>query len=113
MSVNTFAPGAVISGAIAQIKHLVGRRLEIEPCRQRCRQEQPGVGHRMTVVEGQVKPVDDVGEGHRKGDLCVEGAECVATPILSTAVAPFRFHAALRYYLIRSMTVDPGLRQPA
>jgi len=49
-----------VAGRVAQVDVVVEELPETEVLGQRCRQDQPGVGHRMLVVEGHADAVEAV-----------------------------------------------------
>jgi hypothetical protein len=55
--------------AVTQIDHLVGQCFQPQVLGQRSGQQQPGISHRVLVVEGHSDPVKTVRNSHRKDAL--------------------------------------------
>jgi hypothetical protein len=63
------AAGPVCTRPLAQIDQRIGGLLDAQPLGQRGRQQQPGVGHGVGVVKGDVELVQGVGGSHRESAL--------------------------------------------
>lgn len=78
----------------AKVNQLVDDRLDLQPLRQRGRQQQPGVGDRM-VVEDRTKPCRAVGGWDREPALRLGINGRLTTPILPAQRAFFRIRSRL------------------
>jgi hypothetical protein len=65
------AAGPVVTWPVAQVDQLVDDRLHAKPLGQRGRQQQPGVGDRMIVIDGDHEPIEAVGGWHRESALLI------------------------------------------
>jgi hypothetical protein len=74
------APGAVGAGAVAKVDELIDDLLDAEPLGQRRGEDQPGVGDRVGVVEGDGQGVGTVRRWHRESALRVRVPGASATP---------------------------------
>ena len=65
--------GEEVTVSVAEIDVLVEELLEPEVLEESCRQDEPGIGHRVVVVECHLQPVETVRRSHRESALRIKG----------------------------------------
>jgi hypothetical protein len=75
---HRFVPDVRSAGGVPQVDVLIDQLAQAEMLSEGGRQDQPGVGHRVLVVEGHREPVETVRRSHRKGASVARGVWVVS-----------------------------------
>ena len=99
------APRLVMAGTAAEVDQLIDDRLDAQALGERGGQQQPSLGDRVVVVEGDHQGVGTMGGWHRESALLIGTNGRVSNAILPAQRAFLIIGPAYH----ASTTVDPGL----